>query len=207
MIASLVSLGTNSGTLAASAIWALLLGVLTEEQLLSWGWRIPFLLSFILLGFALWLRRQPQGEPGLRGAPRRRRRRRTDPARAGGEGRRDPRERAGGRPEAAQGQGVLHRARPAVRPGRQLRAGPDLPGRLHRQHPAGQQVRRHRGHRLRLTDRLHHHPDRRPARRPLRPPPDLHRPDPADHRVRLPDAAADHQRQQRLTRCSPWSSA
>ena len=39
IIASLVSLGTNSGTLAASAIWALLLSVLTEEQLLSWGWR------------------------------------------------------------------------------------------------------------------------------------------------------------------------
>jgi MHS family metabolite:H+ symporter-like MFS transporter len=56
VIASLVSLGTNSGTLAASALWALLLGVLTEEQLLSWGWRLPFLLSFVLLIFAVWLR-------------------------------------------------------------------------------------------------------------------------------------------------------
>src|SRR5919112_3860149 len=56
VIASLVSLGTNSGTLAASALWAFLLGVLTEEQLLSWGWRLPFLLSFILLIFAVWLR-------------------------------------------------------------------------------------------------------------------------------------------------------
>ena len=56
VIASLVSLGTNSGTLAASALWAFLLGVLSEEQLLSWGWRLPFLLSFVLLIFALWLR-------------------------------------------------------------------------------------------------------------------------------------------------------
>jgi MHS family metabolite:H+ symporter-like MFS transporter len=56
VIASLVSLGTNSGTLAASAIWAFLLGVLSEEQLLSWGWRLPFLMSFILLIFAVWLR-------------------------------------------------------------------------------------------------------------------------------------------------------
>ena len=56
IIASLVCLGTNSGTLAASALWALLLGVLSDEQLLSWGWRIPFLLSFVLMIFAVWLR-------------------------------------------------------------------------------------------------------------------------------------------------------
>jgi MFS transporter, MHS family, metabolite:H+ symporter len=56
LIASLVSLGTNSGTLAASALWAFLLAVLSEEQLLSWGWRLPFLLSFVLMIFAVWLR-------------------------------------------------------------------------------------------------------------------------------------------------------
>ena len=42
----------TQGTLAASALWAFLLGVLSEEQLLSWGWRLPFLLSFVLLIFA-----------------------------------------------------------------------------------------------------------------------------------------------------------
>ena len=63
VIASLVALGTNSGTLAASALWAFLLGVLSEEQLLSWGWRLPFLLSFILLIFAVWLRMNLKESP------------------------------------------------------------------------------------------------------------------------------------------------
>ncbi|MFF9689675.1 MFS transporter [Streptomyces sp. NPDC014623] len=63
LIASLVSLGTNSGTLAASGLWAILLAVLTEEQLLSWGWRLPFLLSFGLMFFAFWLRRGLKESP------------------------------------------------------------------------------------------------------------------------------------------------
>ncbi|MGI5199909.1 MFS transporter [Streptomyces sp. CA-288835] len=63
LISSLVSLGTNSGTLAASGLWAILLAVLTEEQLLSWGWRLPFLLSFGLMLFAVWLRRGLKESP------------------------------------------------------------------------------------------------------------------------------------------------
>ncbi|MGW0791939.1 MFS transporter [Streptomyces sp. NPDC002911] len=63
LVASLVSLGTNSGTLAASGLWAVLLAVLTEEQLLSWGWRLPFLLSFGLMFFAVWLRRGLKESP------------------------------------------------------------------------------------------------------------------------------------------------
>jgi MHS family metabolite:H+ symporter-like MFS transporter len=63
LIASLVSLGTNSGTLAASALWALLLAVLSDEQLLEWGWRLPFLLSFVLMIFAVWLRRNLKESP------------------------------------------------------------------------------------------------------------------------------------------------
>jgi MHS family metabolite:H+ symporter-like MFS transporter len=63
LVASLVSLGTNSGTLAASGLWAILLGVLSENQLLSWGWRLPFLLSFALMLFAVWLRRGLKESP------------------------------------------------------------------------------------------------------------------------------------------------
>ncbi|SDS96230.1 MFS transporter, MHS family, metabolite:H+ symporter [Pseudarthrobacter equi] len=63
LISSLVSLGTNSGTLAASALWAILVAVLSEEQLLSWGWRLPFLASFLLMIFAVWIRRSLKESP------------------------------------------------------------------------------------------------------------------------------------------------
>ncbi|MEV2189613.1 MFS transporter [Streptomyces phaeochromogenes] len=63
LISSLVSLGTNSGTLAASGLWAILLAVLSEDQLLSWGWRLPFLLSFVLMIFAVWIRRSLKESP------------------------------------------------------------------------------------------------------------------------------------------------
>ena len=63
VIASLVSLGTNSGTLAASGLWAILLAVLSDQQLLEWGWRVPFLLSFVLMIFAVWLRSNLKESP------------------------------------------------------------------------------------------------------------------------------------------------
>jgi MHS family metabolite:H+ symporter-like MFS transporter len=63
IISSLVSLGTNSGTLAASGLWALLVSVLPNDQLLSWGWRVPFLASFIVMLFAVWVRRSLKESP------------------------------------------------------------------------------------------------------------------------------------------------
>ncbi|MEU9189057.1 MFS transporter [Streptomyces sp. NPDC048484] len=63
LVSSLVSLGTNSGTLAASGLWAVLLTVLSEDQLLSWGWRLPFLLSFVLMILAAWMRRGLKESP------------------------------------------------------------------------------------------------------------------------------------------------
>lgn len=63
LISSLVCLGTNSGTLAASALWAILVSALPEDQLLSWGWRIPFLFSFVLMIFAVWVRRSLKESP------------------------------------------------------------------------------------------------------------------------------------------------
>ena len=55
-IASLVGLGTNCGTLFASAIWALLLGVMVESDVIAWGWRIPFIASAVVMVFAVWVR-------------------------------------------------------------------------------------------------------------------------------------------------------
>ncbi|MET3935738.1 MFS transporter [Arthrobacter sp. OAP107] len=63
LISSLVCLGTNSGTLAASALWAILVAVLSEDQLLTWGWRLPFLASFLLMIFAVWVRRSLKESP------------------------------------------------------------------------------------------------------------------------------------------------
>ncbi|STW06837.1 transport protein [Klebsiella grimontii] len=42
IISSLVAMGTNCGTLSATAIWAVMFFVLDREQLVAWGWRIPF---------------------------------------------------------------------------------------------------------------------------------------------------------------------
>jgi MHS family metabolite:H+ symporter-like MFS transporter len=56
IVGSLVALGTNSGTLGAAAIWGLIVATLSEEDLLAWGWRIPFLASVFIMGFAIWVR-------------------------------------------------------------------------------------------------------------------------------------------------------
>jgi MHS family metabolite:H+ symporter-like MFS transporter len=63
LISSLVSLGTNSGTLAASGLWVLLVTTLPNDQLLSWGWRVPFLASFIVMLFAVWVRSSLKESP------------------------------------------------------------------------------------------------------------------------------------------------
>ena len=63
LISSLVCLGTNSGTLGASALWAILAASLSQEDLLSWGWRIPFLASFVIMLFAVWIRRSIKESP------------------------------------------------------------------------------------------------------------------------------------------------
>lgn len=56
IISSVVAMGTNCGTLSATAIWAVMFFVLDKDQLLAWGWRIPFLASAVVMVFAIWLR-------------------------------------------------------------------------------------------------------------------------------------------------------
>ncbi|HEP0857236.1 TPA: MHS family MFS transporter [Klebsiella aerogenes] len=56
IISSLVAMGTNCGTLSATAIWAIMFFLLAREQLIAWGWRIPFLASVVVMIFAIWLR-------------------------------------------------------------------------------------------------------------------------------------------------------
>lgn len=56
IIASLVALGTNCGTLLASGIWAILLVAYSEQEVIDWAWRIPFIGSAIIMLFAIWVR-------------------------------------------------------------------------------------------------------------------------------------------------------
>ena len=52
-----LEIGTLSGYIAASIMIAVLTFFLTDEQMASFGWRIPFLLGLFLGLFGLYLRR------------------------------------------------------------------------------------------------------------------------------------------------------
>lgn len=54
--------GSPAGTLVSSAVVALVT-LLPEDQLLAWGWRIPFLLSFVFLAVALYMRLRVEESP------------------------------------------------------------------------------------------------------------------------------------------------
>jgi MFS family permease len=49
-------LGAPVGFLAANGLFLLLGILLTPEQFREWGWRLPFLLSSVLVGLGLWVR-------------------------------------------------------------------------------------------------------------------------------------------------------
>jgi len=53
---SLVMMAANFGTLLGNFVGATLRSVLTEEQLVSWGWRIPFLSGILIAGVAGYLK-------------------------------------------------------------------------------------------------------------------------------------------------------
>lgn len=63
IISSLVAMGTNCGTLSATAIWAIMFVFLSKEELLAWGWRVPFLASVVVMIFAIWLRMNLKESP------------------------------------------------------------------------------------------------------------------------------------------------
>ncbi len=49
-------LGAPSGFIAANGLFLILGLLLTSEDFLAWGWRLPFLASAILVGVGLWVR-------------------------------------------------------------------------------------------------------------------------------------------------------
>jgi MFS family permease len=61
--------GTQAGLVIATAVW-LPIGALPEDQLLSWGWRIPFWLSAFVVLAAFIIRRRLQETPAFEEAAR-----------------------------------------------------------------------------------------------------------------------------------------
>lgn len=58
-------LGSPIGTVMSSGVIALVT-LLPDESLMSWGWRLPFLLSFAMLAIALYLRLKVEESPVFR---------------------------------------------------------------------------------------------------------------------------------------------
>jgi len=61
--ASLVQLGAPAGFLIPAGIFAILTATLTHEQLLDWGWRLPFLGSIVLVVVGLYIRLRTEESP------------------------------------------------------------------------------------------------------------------------------------------------
>ncbi len=61
--ASAAQIGPPAGNLLANGVLAMLAALLTEDQFNSWGWRIAFLLSGVLVVFGLWIRLKLEETP------------------------------------------------------------------------------------------------------------------------------------------------
>ena len=61
--ASAAQIGPPAGNLLANGALAVLAAALTEEAFLSWGWRVAFLISAVLVGFGLWIRLKLEDTP------------------------------------------------------------------------------------------------------------------------------------------------
>ena len=71
LFGAIVAMGTNSGVFLATALWSLLT-LMPDEQFLSWGWRIPFLLSIVTTFVALMIRTRVRESPVFEEAKQRR---------------------------------------------------------------------------------------------------------------------------------------
>jgi len=61
--------GTQAGLILATIVF-LPIADMPEDQLLSWGWRIPFFLSVIVVAVGLWIRRTLEETPAFKQAQR-----------------------------------------------------------------------------------------------------------------------------------------
>ena len=58
------AMGTGAGFVMASAVFGLV-SMLPEDQFLTWGWRVPFLISVGLVVFGVWVRRGIEETPAF----------------------------------------------------------------------------------------------------------------------------------------------
>ncbi|MBK0095829.1 MHS family MFS transporter [Erwinia sp. S63] len=61
--ASFAQVGPSCGTLIGTGFITLVTVMMSADQFQAWGWRIPFLLSLLLVIFGLWLRRGVEETP------------------------------------------------------------------------------------------------------------------------------------------------
>ncbi|GAA2152652.1 MFS transporter [Nocardioides koreensis] len=77
LMGSWPQLGVACGLILGTALLTLFNGVLTDEQFLAWGWRIPFLLSLLMVAIGLYIRLQILETPMFAKAVQQRRIRRA----------------------------------------------------------------------------------------------------------------------------------
>jgi len=58
--------GVPAGNLLSAGVLAVLAATLSDAQFESWGWRVPFLLSALLIGVGLWIRTTVEESPLFR---------------------------------------------------------------------------------------------------------------------------------------------
>ena len=63
---SLVQVGVPAGTLIANLAFLIIIGSVSDEALLSWGWRIPFLLSALLVAVGIYIRVTMEETPSFK---------------------------------------------------------------------------------------------------------------------------------------------
>lgn len=65
---SVMQLGSPVGFISATAVFMVLGFALDDAQFMNWGWRIPFLVSAVLVGLGLWVRLAVEETPAFRAA-------------------------------------------------------------------------------------------------------------------------------------------
>lgn len=64
-VASLAQTGAPGGNLLATGAMVLFAAILSESEFNSWGWRIPFLLSGLVMALGLWVRMRVEETPSF----------------------------------------------------------------------------------------------------------------------------------------------